>query len=110
MDVFDTVFHAIDIWLKDITIKEHRVKIIKRKLRRNILQIKYEGLLSVIYVAELEKISDLWIKLLHSIGDEETETLNHYLVSFYHEQISLELVNRIITKLFLKIVVFLVLP
>ena len=100
MDVFDTVFHAIDIWLKDITIKERRVKTIKRRLRRNILQIKYEGLLSVIEIAELERISDLWIELLHSIRGEKTKTLNHVLVLFYHEQISLELVNRIIIKLF----------
>ena len=100
MDVFDSVFHAIDIWSKDITIKEHRVKIVKRRLRRSILQIKYEGLLSIIEVAELEKISDLWIKLLDSIGGEKTKTLNYVLVLFYHEQISLILVNRIITKLF----------
>ena len=100
MDVFDSVFRAIDIWSKDITIKEHRVKIVKRRLRRNILQIKYEGLLSIIEVAELEKISDLWIKLLDSIGGEKTKTLNYVLVLFYHEQISLALVNRIIVKLF----------
>ena len=100
MDVFDSVFHAIDIWLKDITIKERQVKTIKRRLRRNILQIKYEGLLSVIEIAELEKISDLWIELLDSIGGEKTKTLNRVLVLFYYEQISLELVNRIIIKLF----------
>ena len=100
MIVFDTVFHAIDIWLKDIKIKECQLKIIERKFRRNILQIKYEGLLSVIEIAELEKISDLWIELLHSIGGEKTKTLNRVLVLFYFEQISLELVNRIIVKLF----------
>ena len=100
MDVFDTVFHAIDIWLKDITIKENQLKIIKRKLKRNILQIRYEGLLSLVEVTELEKISDLWIKLLDSIGGEKTKTLNYVLVLFYYEQISLTLVNRIITKLF----------
>ena len=100
MDVFDAVFHAIDIWLKDITIKENQSKIIERKLRRNILQIKYEGLLSVIEVAKLEKIGDLWIELLHTIGGDKKETLNYVLVLYHCEQISLELVNRIIVKIF----------
>ena len=98
MDVFDTVFHAIDIWLKDITIKEFQLKIIERKLRRNILQIKYEGLLSVIEIAELEKISDLWLELLHSLGGDKTFIVNRVLTLFYYEQISLELANRIIVK------------
>ena len=71
MDVFDTVFHAIDIWLKDITIKENQLKIIERKLKRNILQIRYEGLLSLVEVAELEKISDLWLELLNSLGGDK---------------------------------------
>ena len=87
MDVFDTVFHAIDIWLKDITIKEFQLKIIERKLRRNILQIKYEGLLSVIEIAELEKISDLWLELLHSLGGDKTFIVNRVLTLFYYEQI-----------------------
>ena len=100
MDVYESVFHAIDIWLKDITIRENQIKIIKRKLRRNILQIKYEGLLSIIEVSELEKISDLWIKLLYSIGGDKTKTLNLVLVLFYYEQLSLSIVNRIIIKLF----------
>ena len=98
MDVFDTVFHAIDIWLKDIKIKECQLKIIERKLRRNILQIKYEGLLSVIEIAELEKISDLWLELLHSLGGDKTFIVNRVLTLFYYEQISLELANRIIVK------------
>ena len=98
MDVFDTVFHAIDIWLKDITIKEFQLKIIERKLRRNILQIKYEGLLSVIEIAELEKISDLWLELLHSLGGDKTFIVNRVLTLFYYDQISLELANRIIVK------------
>ena len=100
MDVYESVFHAIDIWLKDITIRENQIKIIKRKLRRNILQIKYEGLLSIIEVSELKKISDLWIKLLYSIGGDKTKTLNLVLVLFYYEQLSLSIVNRIIIKLF----------
>ena len=98
MDVFDTVFHAIDIWLKDITIKEFQLKIIERKLRRNILQIKYEGLLSVIEIAELEKISDLWLELLHSLGGDKTFIVNRVLTLFYYDQISLELAKRIIVK------------
>ena len=100
MDVYESVFRAIDIWLKDITIRENQIKIIKRKLRRNILQIKYEGLLSIIEVSELEKISDLWIKLLYSIGGDKTKSLNLVLVLFYYEQLSLNTVNRIIMKLF----------
>ena len=40
MDVFDVVLHAIDAWLKDITIKENQLKIIERK--RNILQSRIE--------------------------------------------------------------------
>ena len=100
MDVYKSVFRAIDIWLKDITIRENQIKIIKRKLRRNILQIKYEGLLSIIEVSELEKISDLWIKLLYSIGGDKTKTLNLVLVLFYYKQLSLSIVNRIIIKLF----------
>ena len=100
MDVFDAVFHAIDIWLKDIIIKENQSKIIEKKLRRNFLQIKYEGLLSLTEVAELEKISNLWIKLLHSIGGDKKETLNLVLALFYYEQLSLNTVNRIIMKLF----------
>ena len=98
MDVFDTVFHAIDIWLKDITIKEFQLKIIERKLRRNILQIKYEGLLSVIEIAELEKISDLWLEILYSLGGDKALIVNRVLVLFYYDQISLELANRIIVK------------
>ena len=98
MDVFDTVFHAIDIWLKDITIKEFQLKIIERKLRRNILQIKYEGLLSVIEIAELEKISDLWLELLYSLGGDKTLIVNRVLTLFYYDQISLELANRIVVK------------
>ena len=98
MDVFDTVFHAIDIWLKDIKIKECQLKIIERKLRRNILQIKYEGLLSVIEIAELEKISDLWLELLYSLGGDKTLIVNRVLTLFYYDQISLELANRIIVK------------
>ena len=100
MDVFDAVFHAIDIWLKDITIKENQSKIIEKKLRRNFLQIKYEGLLSLTEVAELEKISNLWIELLYSIGDDKTKTLNLVLALFYYEQLSLSIVNRIMMKLF----------
>ena len=100
MDVYESVFRAIDIWLKDITIRENQIKIIKRKLRRNILQIKYEGLLSIIEISELEKISDLWIKLLYSIGGDKTKTLNLVLLLFHYEQISLNIVNRIIVKLF----------
>ena len=101
MDVFDAVFHAIDIWLKDITIKiKNQSKIIEKKLRRNFLQIKYEGLLSLTKVAELEKISNLWIELLYSIGDDKTKTLNLVLALFYYEQLSLNTVNRIIMKLF----------
>ena len=56
MDVYESVFRAIDIWLKDITIRENQIKIIKRKLRRNILQIKYEGLLSIIEISELDTL------------------------------------------------------
>ena len=100
MDVFDAVFHAIDIWLKDITIKENQSKIIEKKLRRNFLQIKYEGLLSLTEVAELEKITNLWIKLLYSIGGDKTKTLNLVLALFCYEQLSLSIVNRIIIKLF----------
>ena len=40
MDVYESVFRAIDIWLKDITIRENQIKIIKRKLRRNKLKAK----------------------------------------------------------------------
>ena len=98
MDVFDTVFHAIDIWLKYITIKECQLKIIERKLTRNILQIKYEGLLSVIEIAELEKISDLWLELLYSLGGDKALIVNRVLTLFYYDQISLELANRIIVK------------
>ena len=98
MDVFDSVFHAIDIWSKDITIKEHQVKIVKRRLRRSILQIKYEGLLSIIEVAELEKISDLWLELLYSLGGDKVFIVNHVLTLFYCDQISLELANRIVVK------------
>ena len=58
MDVYESVFHAIDIWLKDIIIKENQSKIIEKKLRQNFLQIKYEGLLSLTEVAELEKITN----------------------------------------------------
>ena len=98
MDVFDTVFHAIDIWLKDITIKENQLKIIERKLKRNILQIRYEGLLSLVEVAELEKISDLWLELLNSLGGDKTVIVTRVLNLFYYDQISLELANRIIVK------------
>ena len=56
MDVYESVFRAIDIWLKDITIRENQIKIIKRKLRRNILQIKYEGFLSIIEISELDTL------------------------------------------------------
>ena len=98
MDVFDSVFHAIDIWSKDITIKEHQVKIVKRRLRRSILQIKYEGLLSIIEVAELEKISDLWLELLYSLGGDKALIVNRVLTLFYYDQISLELANQIIVK------------
>ena len=100
MDVYESVFYAIDIWLKDITIKENQSKIIEKKLRRNFLQIKYEGLLSLTEVAELEKITNLWIKLLYSIGGDKTKTLNLVLVLFYYEQLSLSIVNRMIIKLF----------
>ena len=98
MDVFDTVFHAIDIWLKDIEIKECQLKIMERKLRRNILQIKYKGLLSVIEIAELEKISDLWLELLYSLGGDKALIVNRVLPLFYYDQISLELANRIVVK------------
>ena len=98
MDVFDTVFHAIDIWLKDIKIKECQLKIIERKLRRNILQIKYEGLLSVAEIAELEKIINLWLELLYSLGGDKTLIVNRVLILFYYDQISVELANRIIVK------------
>ena len=98
MDVFDTVFHAIDIWLKDITIKENQLKIIERKLKRNILQIRYEGLLSLVEVAELEKISDLCLELLNSLGGDRTVIVTRVLNLFYYDQISLELANRIIVK------------
>ena len=98
MDVFDTVFHAIDIWLKDITIKENQLKIIERKLKRNILQIRYKGLLSLVEVAELEKISDLWLELLNSLGGDKTVIVTRVLNLFYYDQISLELANRIIVK------------
>ena len=98
MDVFDAVFHAIDIWLKDITIKEFQLKIIEKKVKRNILQIKYEGLLSLVDVAELEKISDLWLELLHSLGGDKNVIVNRVLRLFYYDQISLELANRIIVK------------
>ena len=98
MDVFDTVFHAIDIWLKDITIKENQLKIIERKLKRNILQIRYEGLLSLVEVAELEKISDLWLELLNSLGGDKTVIVTRVLKLFYYDQMSLELANRLIVK------------
>ena len=98
MDVFDTVIQAIDIFLKDIKIKKCQLKIIERKFRRNILQIKYEGLLSVIEIAELEKISDLWLELLYSLGGDKALIVNRVLTLFYYDQISLELANRIIVK------------
>ena len=98
MDVFDAVLHAIDVWLKDITIKENQLMIVERKLRRNILQIRYEGFLSITEVAELEKISDLWLELLHSLGGDKNVIVNRVLKLFYYDQISLELANRIIVK------------
>ena len=62
------------------------------------VQIKYEGLLSVIEIAELEKISDLWLELLHSLGGDKTFIVNRVLTLFYYDQISLELAKRIIVK------------
>ena len=32
MDVFDVVLHAIDVWLKDITIKENNSRLLKGNL------------------------------------------------------------------------------
>ena len=100
MHVFESVFHAIDIWSKDVVIKENQIKSIEKKLRRNILQIKYEGLLSITEVSELEKIGDLWIGLLYSIGGDKIKTFNQVCVLFHYEQLPLEIVNRIIMKLF----------
>ena len=100
MHVFGSVFHAIDIWSKDVAIKENQIKSIEKKLRRNILQIKYEGLLSITEVSELEKIGDLWIGLLYSIGGDKIKTFNQVCVLFHYGQLPLEIVNRIIMKLF----------
>ena len=100
MQVFGSVFHVIDIWSKDVAIKENQIKSIEKKLRRNILQIKYEGLLSITEVSELEKIGDLWIGLLYSIGGDKIKTFNQVFVLFHYGQLPLEIVNRIIMKLF----------
>ena len=95
--MFGSVSHAIDLWLKDVYIK-HRLKDITKKLRRDILQIKYEGMLSIVETAELEKIGELWIKLLYSLG--EKKAIDYTLMLYHYEQISLRMVKRIISRSF----------
>ena len=58
----------------------------------------YERLLSIVKVAELEKITELWLELLHSFCGDKTIIVNRVLKLFYYKQISLELANRIIVK------------
>ena len=87
--------HAINLWLKGTYIK-HRLKDITKKLRRDILQIKYEGVLSIVETAELEKIGELWIKLLYSLG--EKKAIDYTLMLYHYEQISLRIVKRIISR------------
>ena len=85
--------HAIDLWLKGTYIK-HRLKDITKKLRRDILQIQYEGVLSIVETAELEKIGELWIKLLYSLS--EKKALDYTLILYHYEQISLKMVNGMV--------------
>ena len=92
MNVFDAVFHAIDMWLKDTELTDYQLKLIKKKLRQNILQMKSEGLLSFAEIAELEKLSVLWIELLHSLGGDK----NRILKLFYYDKISPKPVNRVV--------------
>ena len=49
-------------------------------------------------IAELEKITDLWLELLHSLGGDKNVIVNRVLKLFYYDQISLELADRIIVK------------
>ena len=95
MDVYESVSHAINLWLKEVYIK-HRLKDITKKLRRDILQIQYEGMLSIVETAELEKIGELWIKLLYSLG--EKKAIDYTLMLYHYEQISLRIVKRIISR------------
>ena len=95
MDVFQSVFYAIESWLKDVVIYENRVQDIEERLARRLLQIKYEGYST----PELEKIADIWLKLLRSLGGPKEEVLRHLLTLFHYGQISLDLVIRIILKL-----------
>ena len=55
-------------------------------------------MLSLADVAELEKISDLWLELLFSLGGDKTVIIDRVLKLFYYDQISLELANSIIVK------------
>ena len=76
----------------------NRVKDITKKLRPGTLQIKYEGMLSIVKTAELEKIGELWIKLLYSLG--EKKAIDYTLMLYHYEQISLRMVKRIISRSF----------
>ena len=62
------------------------------------MQIRYKGLLPLTEVAKLEKISDLRLKLLHSLGGDKTVIVTRVLKLFYYDQMSLELANRLIVK------------
>ena len=98
MDVFELVFRAIADWSRQIAVTEIRMKNIEKTLKRWLLQEQFEGCYSLMEIGEMEKICQLWIDLLHSIGDKE-DVIQNLLLLFYHKQISLYTTMAIIKTL-----------
>ena len=97
--VFDDIFAAISYWLQQISLNEIRIEDLDKKFKRLVLQIQYEGDLSLSQVSNLENICNLWLRLLKSIGGSKEEVLSHLLQLFYYGQIEMDIVIKIIMQL-----------
>ena len=95
--VFEDVFCALSEWLREISTHEIRIENLETNFKRMLLQVQYEGNLSLNQMGHMEKICNLWLKLLKS--DSKEESLHYLLQLFYHDQIALYTVIKIISKL-----------
>ncbi len=99
--VLDDVLNAIDLWLSEIETTEKLSKI-KTRINRAILRIQYEGQNSLIDMARLIHISDIWVSLLELLTSSNNKQLvvMKILELFNYGQITIELTYTLINNIY----------